>query len=85
MKDLAELKWVCPVCGHEDSFHVHRSDVRLLGQTNADKIRAMSDEELAGFLNTINNCTCSFAMGKSPCDANDCPCWLDWLKQGVAE
>lgn len=49
--------------------------------TNADRIRAMSDEELAEFLETINSCSCSFAMGKSPCDGNDCPCWLDWLKR----
>lgn len=49
-------------------------------QTNADRIRAMSDEELAAFLDTINACTCSYAMGKSPCGGEDCPCWLDWLK-----
>ena len=54
-------------------------------KTNGDRIRSMSDEELAEFLDTVNNCTCSFAMGKSPCDANDCPCWLYWLKQEVKD
>lgn len=49
--------------------------------SNADRIRGMSDEELAEMLETINSCTCSFFMGKSPCDANDCPCWLSWLKE----
>ncbi len=49
--------------------------------TNADRIRSMTDEELAEFLETINSCTCSFAMGKSPCAADECPCWFDWLKE----
>lgn len=50
-------------------------------ETNADRIRSMSDEELAIWLDTVNRSTCSFAMNKSPCDAKKCPCWLDWLKQ----
>lgn len=54
-------------------------------KTNADRIRAMTDEELAEFLNDVNMCLCSFAMGKSPCDGENCPCWLDWLKQEVTE
>ena len=52
-------------------------------QTNADKIRQMSDEELAEYLNNELDACC----GK-PCDWNDpstdCDtCWLDWLKQEV--
>lgn len=54
-------------------------------QTNADRIRGMSDEELAEFLDTVNSCVCSFAMGKSPCDGKDCPCWLSWLKSRAKE
>lgn len=53
--------------------------------TNADRIRNMTDEELARWLDTVNSCTCSFAMNKSPCDAKKCPCWLDWLKQVADE
>lgn len=51
-------------------------------QTNADKIRAMSDEELATFLyHAWNNA--SWCMVKDHCpDEDSCfPCWLDWLKQ----
>lgn len=51
--------------------------------TNADRIRSMTDEELAEFLETVNSCSCSFAMGKSPCDADGCPCWIEWLKEEV--
>lgn len=53
--------------------------------TNADRIRSMTDEELAIWLDTVNSSTCSFAMNKSPCDAKKCPCWLDWLKQEADE
>lgn len=53
--------------------------------TNADKIRAMPDEELAGWLHSIRySWTCvprdngnRCATFKDDCDA----CWLDWLKQ----
>ena len=53
--------------------------------TKADKIRAMTDEELAECLKNIRySCTC-FPRGngnrcadfKDDCNA----CWLDWLKQ----
>ena len=46
----------CPVCGHKTN----------MPQTNADRIRAMSDEELAEFLTNINptNCQdCAFSCG----------------------
>lgn len=52
--------------------------------TNADRIRAMSDEELARFIDDI----LKYNIVSEP-DANKCgkcrsvdyaPCWLDWLK-----
>lgn len=49
--------------------------------TNADRIRSMSDEELATFLyHAWNNA--SWCMVKDHCpDEDSCfPCWLDWLK-----
>ena len=47
--------------------------------TNADRIRAMTDEELAEFLNCHNFCARNFDCenGKRPCQE----CNLDWLKQ----
>lgn len=57
-------------------------------RTNADRIRAMSDEELAMLL---EGCVCP----KKPCpdidrdtptDKKRCTeCWLDWLKEEVEE
>ena len=48
--------------------------------TNADCIRAMTDEELAHNIN-------DYFMGCPPvdCEDGDCEqCWLDWLKQEAA-
>ena len=45
-------------------------------KTNADRIRAMSDEELADFFWKIENATRNdHALGKDG--------WLDWLRQEV--
>lgn len=52
--------------------------------TNAEHIRTMSNEDLAEWLETVNMCTCAYAMQKKPpCDMKLCPCWLDWLKEEV--
>ena len=54
-------------------------------QTNADRIRGMSDEELAEWIAhpKISYCYCQHDI----CDAEkDCAeCALDWLKQEVSE
>lgn len=48
--------------------------------TNADKIRAMSDEELAMLLQP----TCPSRVCPSDSVYKDCyKCWIDWLKQEV--
>ena len=54
--------------------------------TNADRIRHMSDEELAEYLNNKLDTCC----GNKPCDwpdpnTNCDTCWLDWLKQEVQD
>ena len=65
----------CPVCGHKTN----------MPQTNADKIRAMSDEELSKVIRepfcdkrTHEECTISYC---GVCDQ----CVLDWLQQPVKE
>ena len=45
--------------------------------SNADKIRFMTDEELAIFLQ--GNCT----FIQTPCKESCTECWLEWLKQEV--
>lgn len=59
-------------------------------QTNADRIRAMSDEDLAEF---ITYAVYDFGEERpGMCDVCDTVtmhhcgmCWLDWLKQEVSE
>lgn len=47
--------------------------------TNADRIRAMTDEELAEWFCDNVSCDCG-------CLANDCKaCWFDFLKQEATE
>ena len=55
----------------------------FIQQTNADRIRAMTDEELAKTFET-DFATCPPNAGEDKwCDKDaDCKqCWLDWLKQ----
>ena len=52
--------------------------------TNADKIRSMTDEELAGFMiNGCDNIDYSDKCYRPGCDCKEC--WLDWLKQEVSD
>ena len=64
---------VCPVCGKPSTIGKP--------QTNADRIRAMTDEELAEEMGTtIDRCPPSSTI----CPKGGCQdCWLCWLKQGV--
>lgn len=52
--------------------------------TNADRIRAMTDEELAEFLGKVSDGGYGMcAPGHYDCTGKDscAPCWLDWLRQ----
>lgn len=51
--------------------------------TNADKIRAMTDEEMAHFMESRPD-ACP-PMG-TLCSGKNCyDCWIDWLKQEVSD
>lgn len=47
--------------------------------TNADRIRAMTDEELAEFLSEYGCVDCTKECEEVHCDA----CWLEWLKEEI--
>ena len=52
--------------------------------TNADKLRAMTDEEMANkFFGSCPQIFGGYGMTKEGCpDFESCEeCWLDWLKQ----
>ena len=53
-------------------------------QTNADRIRAMSDEELA---RVFRGTGCPLVRSDQDCGqfANCGNCWLDWFKQPVKD
>lgn len=62
-------------------------------ETNADKIRAATNEELAAFFAQQKYRKpvfdgwlplCNYVMGPRTCHEDGCEkCWLDWLKQEV--
>lgn len=58
------LPFECPVCGHKTN----------MPQTNADRIRAMSDEELARWLEYEGGGACAEMCG-----------WLNWLQSPAEE
>ena len=64
-------------------------EYRRKKQTNADRIRAMSDEELAEFLCDFRGCdtdenTCIGCKGEQYCRAGHAGT-IDWLKQSAEE
>ena len=87
------IGWRCPKCKGFVSFidgkfypHIERPSVPPM--TNADRIRAMSDEELAKFISIqSDDCLCS---DNSKCDyhcgGDSClKVLLDWLQQPAEE
>lgn len=51
-------------------------------KTNGDKIRAMTDNELADLLNRITSCPDSYMCDTDPNWHGSCHgCWLNWLHE----
>ena len=59
----------CPVCGHKKN----------IPQTNADRIRAMRDDELKEFICSILQCKFCKFEGFGGCEL------LEWLQQPAKE
>lgn len=84
---IDKLKWYPTICGLKAEVAPLMDDVDFIvqrrPQTNADRIRAMSDEELAEFGSKRMCCL----PGKPGCGKNNLTCdscyqcWLDWLKE----
>ena len=88
----------CRIC-HNTSCSNHGKNISFLGDgwkcnyipvpTNADRIRAMSDEELAEFLCDFRGCdtdenTCIGCKGEQYCRAGHAGT-MEWLKQPAEE
>lgn len=76
----------CPRCIHNDECHdkcrgcFEGSNYKPKPLTNADRIRAMTDEELAEWIDYSQGCFES--QGKRCPKYGTCrDCWFDWLKQ----
>lgn len=54
-------------------------------QTNADRIRAMSDEELATFIYTATRACNEYDCESCPIGDENCPTLDKWLKQPAEE
>lgn len=85
---------ICPKCGAIASYdpysHVFicsKSNCgctfRPLRSTNADRIRAMNDEEIAHFLSQLADCCiCKTEYGEGCSQGKKCEdFWLGWVKQ----
>lgn len=89
------IGWKCESCnGVIDmcgQFHAHKEETFMPPMTNADRIRAMSDEELSEFISRIEigdfgqqvygKTFCDMCKGQYECD--DCRLW--WLQQPAEE
>lgn len=69
--------WVCDTCIHDRSL---KDSFEPL--TNGDRIRAMTDEELAEFLLPLRTSFCSWVDADDCSRTDDCTeCRLAWLKK----
>lgn len=84
---------ICPKCGHmanHDSYFgamVCRQCgwMRHDKPTNADRIRSMSDEELAEWISSIFDCHYDTSMCADFCNHNCDERHLTWLRQPAEE
>lgn len=71
-------------CTGEISY-CEESNLRI-PMTNADRIRSMTDEELAKFIYEQADCFCQARFGDCIRDEEHCrKAWLKWLKEEVKE
>lgn len=70
----------------DKDYHLVREFIKSQkAQTNADRIRSMTDEELAKFLMGYDTCTLCDNSGADECTYDTCnetgkKCLVDWLK-----
>jgi len=103
-------EFICPTCGNHTALVCHTDgthqahcmicdvyyDVEIANITNADRIRSMTDEELAETLRALTDCVRCFAWDKDECDVwqqrpcytGEIPCkemWIRWLGKEASE
>ena len=85
MVHLGAMRDWCVAVSDSPDPDLERDCKYYRAMTNADRIRSMTDEELAQFMFTANGCpmwvseySCKEDKG---CAGAKGACWLDWLKQ----
>lgn len=79
------------ICNKSDCFSCNKSDCvwNTKPITNADRIRAMTDEELDQFLGEVQWDVANYCGGVTQKQEYPVPeqrgAWLDWLKQEAKE
>lgn len=72
--DVIVGKW-CPKINNSPDVETERECVHYNRMTNADRIRSMSDEELAEFISKVNRtCIVDALGGDTQCDDEDVNC-----------
>lgn len=90
---MGDRRSICETCKDIECYsYSTNTDTECMDyqpQTNADRIRAMSDEELAEFLDRwelgdidYSKTFCDLCDGQYDCHDD---CLMDWLKQEVTE
>lgn len=87
------IGWKCERClgfiDMQGNFHKHTEMPFLPPITNADRIRAMSDEELAGFISDFKDCSGDCIVGHGVKDCYGLCATKDtlliWLQQPTEE
>ena len=74
--ESGQTSTICPVCGGIGTHEIQ--------MTNADRIRAMSDEELAEFIKHIK-VRAAFCKAVGNNDAFEALCSAEWLQQPAEE
>lgn len=77
-KLLVQVERVEDLIGRVDDYFTQPKQ-KPKPQTNADRFRAMTDEEMAEYLS--DNCSEHMTIEFCQKHANCYECWLDWLKQ----
>ena len=88
MKQKGRLNRTYKCIGYDAAINGKRypvSDFRFPTKpSNADRIRAMTDEELANFVSLRCGWTCAECPVGKECNGDECfSTWLDWLKEEV--
>ena len=80
-RNFRASEWVCP---YAETWTFHKCEYRWM-PTNADRIRSMTDEELAQYMGDVQTWGGCPNHGARNCTENCADCWLDWLKQEVTD